>query len=93
MTDSNFCFFQILYIKIGIFESVRIEQLEIRIYEKRPHTRSNVAMATIFFLKESPLVHLKKMKNSKLPILEIGTFDSKQTICSILYVLTESVTW
>ena len=58
----EFLILQILY--IGIFESLRIEQLEIRIYEKRPQTRSNVAMATNIF-SQSPLVYFQKIWKSQ----------------------------
>ena len=75
----EFLILQILY--IGIFESLRIEQLEIRIYEKRPHTRSNVAMATNIFSQGAPSgIFSENFKKSKLSILEIRTFDSKPTI-------------
>ena len=48
----EFLILQILY--IGIFESLRIEQLEIRINEKRPQTRGNGAMATNMFSQGAP---------------------------------------
>ena len=75
----EFLILQILY--IGIFESLRIEQLEIRIYEKRPQARSNVAMATNIFSQCAPSsIFSENLKKSKLSILEIRTFDSKPTI-------------
>ena len=81
----EFLILQILY--IGIFESLRIEQLEIRIYEKRPQTRSNVAKATNIFSQGAPSgIFSKKLKKSKLSILEIRTFDSKPTISNKLSI-------
>ena len=75
----EFLILQILY--IGIFESLPIEQLEIRIYEKRPQTCSNVAMATNIFSQGAPSgIFSENLKKSKLSILEIRTFDSKPTI-------------
>ena len=82
----EFLILQILY--IGIFESLRIEQLEIRIYEKRPQARSNVAMATNIFSQGAPSsIFSENLKKSKLSILEIRTFDSKPTI----YILCSSL--
>ena len=61
----EFLILQILY--IGIFESLRIEQLEIRIYEKRPQARSNVAMATNIFSQGTPSsIFSENLKKSKL---------------------------
>ena len=78
----EFLILQILY--IGIFESLRIEQLEIRIYEKRPQTRSNVVMATNIFSQGARSgIFSENLKKSKLSILEIRTFDSKPTIYMI----------
>ena len=75
----TFLILQILY--IGIFESLQIEQLEIRIYEKLPQTRSKVAMATDIFSQGGLSgIFSENLKKSKLSILEIHTFDSKPTI-------------
>ena len=63
MTDSNFLFFRSC---TSIFESLLIEQLEIRIYEKRPQTRSNVAMATNIFSQGAPWYIFKKIEKVKI---------------------------
>ena len=74
----EFLILQKLY--ISIFESPRIEHLEIRIYEKRPQTRGMVAMATNICSEGVPSgIFSENLKKSKLSILEIRTFDSKPT--------------